>query len=77
MINWVECALDTPSKIRTENVLLMFTTVAIITNLTKRSLELEYIQERTGGEEVDATDINNSYKNQKVETQGPHYLFEV
>lgn len=77
MINWVECSPDTPSKIKTENVLLIFNTAAIIINPTKRSLELEYIQERMGGEEVDATNINNSFKNQKVETQGPHSLFEV
>lgn len=77
MINWVECSPDTPSKIRTENVLLVFNIVAIIINLTKRSLELEYIQERTGGEKVDTTNINNSFKNQKVETQGLHSLLEV
>lgn len=77
MINWVECSPDTPSKIRTENVLLVCNIVAIIINLTKRSLELEYIQERTGGEKVDTTNINNSFKNQKVETQGLHSLLEV
>lgn len=77
MINWVECSPDMPSKIRTENVLLVFNIVAIIINLTKRSLELEYIQERTGGEKVDTTNINNSFKNQKVETQGLHSLLEV